>query len=75
MLASVVVDNFNLHGAAVGPNEADSPLVVDADAVLAGAIAAERFEAMRGRHSEIAERGGCDHALQSHSGAALDVWR
>ena len=36
----VVIDDFDLHGALVGPDEADAPLVVYADAVLSGSVAA-----------------------------------
>ena len=36
----VVVDDFDLHGSLVGPDEADAPLVVYADAVLSGSVAA-----------------------------------
>ena len=35
----VVVDKLDVSGAGGAPGEADAPLVVDADAVLAGAIA------------------------------------
>ena len=50
---SVVIDDFDLHRALVGPDEADAPLVVNSDAVLSGAVAAERFETMRRWHSQI----------------------
>jgi hypothetical protein len=39
ILLSVIVDEFNVFGACVGPPEADPPLLVDSDAVRAGAIA------------------------------------
>jgi len=37
----VIVDDFDIAGAAGAPGEADAPLVVDADAVLAGAAAGQ----------------------------------
>jgi hypothetical protein len=41
-----------------GPAEADAVLIVDADAVLAGAIAREGLEAIPGRHAQIVEPPG-----------------
>jgi hypothetical protein len=43
-LASVVVDDFNVVGVAVNPAETDAPLIVDADAVLAFALALQGFQ-------------------------------
>ena len=42
----VVIDNFDIYrpGRAIGPLKADSPLVVDADAVLALPIAQGFFQ-------------------------------
>jgi hypothetical protein len=47
--SSVVIDDLHVERVAVPPDEAEPPLVVDADAVLASAIAAERFEPVAGR--------------------------
>jgi hypothetical protein len=44
----VIVDDFHIVGAVVVPNKTDSPLVVDADAVLSQPIARERFESIAG---------------------------
>src|SRR5271166_4561706 len=46
----VVVDQFDVAGAAGTPGEADAPLVVDADAVLAGAAAGQFLESVARRH-------------------------
>jgi hypothetical protein len=35
----MVVDNFNVVAVTVSPNKAYAPLIVDADRVLAGALA------------------------------------
>ena len=40
LLFSVVIDDIDLHRALVGPDKADAPLVVYADAVLSGSVAA-----------------------------------
>jgi len=42
------VADLDLVGVATSPDEADAPLVVDADAVLAGAVAGEPLEAVAG---------------------------
>ena len=36
----VVIDDIDLHGALVGPDETDAPIVVNSDAVLSGSVAA-----------------------------------
>ena len=45
----VVVDDLDVEGIGGAPDEADAPLIVDADAVLACAIALERLKPIAGR--------------------------
>jgi hypothetical protein len=52
----MVVHNFDVNGIRGDPPKANSPLVVDPDAVLPGAIAAECFETIPGNRAEIGER-------------------
>jgi hypothetical protein len=40
----VVVHNLNVESIPVTPQETDTPLVVDADAVLAFSVALQRFQ-------------------------------
>ena len=40
----MVVDDLDIVGPVVAPDEADAPPVVDADAVLALAVVLERFQ-------------------------------
>jgi hypothetical protein len=54
----MVVGDFDFAGVSPNPAEAETPLVVDADAVLAGAVAFERFEPVEGRNAEAFERVG-----------------
>jgi hypothetical protein len=54
----VVIHYFNVFGSRIGPSEADSPLVVYADAVLSCAIAFEHFQAVAGRYAQILQAGG-----------------
>jgi hypothetical protein len=51
-----VVDcDFNFVGIPVLPLEADPELIVDANAVLSGAVAFQAFEAIARRHAQLAE--------------------
>jgi hypothetical protein len=40
----VVVSDFNIKGVSLFPSETDSPLIVDADTVLARTITLQRFQ-------------------------------
>src|SRR5271163_68117 len=51
----VVVDEFDVAGAAATPCEADAPLVVDANAVLAGAGAGQLLQSVARRHPEVVD--------------------
>src|SRR5674476_124464 len=62
-LLSVVVGDLNLVCAAVGPDEADAVLIVDADRVLAGTVADELFQAVAGWHPQAVQFcGGVEQA-------------
>ena len=57
----MVVDEFDVASAAGAPGEADAPLVVDADAVLAGAGADQLLQAIARRHPQVVDAlGGVD---------------
>jgi hypothetical protein len=43
VLGSVVVGDFDFAGIAARPAETETPLIIDADAVLAGAFAVPEF--------------------------------
>src|SRR5580658_9842698 len=53
---SMVVDDFDLMGVMLDPAETQAPLVVDADAHLPGACAAERLEPIAGRVPQVLDR-------------------
>ena len=57
-MGSVVVDDFDLLGVGASPAEADAPPVIDADGVLTAPVAAERLEAIAGRHREKGQFDG-----------------
>jgi hypothetical protein len=48
----MVINNFNLLGMAIGPNKANTPLVVDADAVLPSSVATQSFQPVAGRYTQ-----------------------
>ena len=52
----MIVDDLNVKGIAVFPDEADAPLVVDPDAVLPHTIPAEPLETVARRDPEILKR-------------------
>jgi hypothetical protein len=55
---SVVVNKFNVFGAAVRPSKAEPILIIDANAVLSGPITAQRLQAVTGRNPEVVELVG-----------------
>jgi hypothetical protein len=52
-LASMVVNDFDGFRTAVGPDKADSPLVIDADAVLASPATFQRFQPICRRRKQV----------------------
>ena len=52
-LSSVVIHYLYVFNACCCPAKADAPLIIDADAVLAEAVALQRFEAISRRHPQI----------------------
>jgi hypothetical protein len=51
----VVVNDFGVFGSGVGPSKADPPLLVNADAVVAGPITFEFLEPIARWHPEISD--------------------
>jgi hypothetical protein len=54
----VVVGDFDIVGVAAIPAKTDTVLVVDPNAMLAGAVTLEGFEAVAGRQAQVFEGGG-----------------
>jgi hypothetical protein len=52
----VVINEFNVRRVAARPDEADSPLVVHANAVLVFAVAFELFQPVSRRNAQIIKR-------------------
>ena len=71
----MVVDDFDFMRGAILPDETDSPLTVDADAVLACSVTSEGFQAIARRNTEGVELGRCVQHQQLPPGRTLDVRR
>ena len=58
MASLVIIHDFYIVGIATTPDKADTPLVVDANAMLPFPIASQYFQMIAGRRLQIAEFGG-----------------
>ena len=69
----MVIHDLDIMRIAVRPTKADSPLIVDPDAVLSRPIALEPLEPIAGWHAKVIERfGGIDnHQLAQHGSQEL----
>jgi hypothetical protein len=54
----VVIDNFQIFCTCIRPTKADTPLIVDTNAVLTGTITLERFKVIAGWHPQIIKSTG-----------------
>ena len=71
----MIVDDLDVVRVGSEPAEADAPLIVDSDAVLAGPVAGEFLQAIRGRDAEVEEAGrGIKHD-EFAKGNSLEVRR
>jgi hypothetical protein len=69
----MVVDDFDILSASVLPNKAHPPLVIDADAVLASAIAPQKFKPISGWNFQVLQHPRLvDHA-QFAKGDSLNI--
>ena len=68
-----LIDDLDSRGAVMGPDEADPPLAVDADAVASLAIAAEFFQAVSRRKAQRAQGGGVVKHLELALGNELNA--
>ena len=71
----MIVHDLDVVGVAAPPDEADPPLLVDADAVLAAASTLQRLEAVAGRNAQLLERGGSVKHGELRLSALRDRWR
>jgi hypothetical protein len=71
----VVIDDFHVVDVTFDPSEADTPLIVDPDAVLAFAVALERLKTIGWRNSQIIKGEGIAEHTQLAPGHGLDIGR
>ena len=72
-LLSMIVDNLNVESVASFPTKADTPLVVDPDAVLTPTITPERLKTIAGRDAKVGELCCRVEPRKSATGDVLDV--
>jgi len=61
---SVVIDDLDVCWAVICPDKADTPLVIDANAVLSSSVSFESFQPVTRRGSQKAKRVGAIEQLQ-----------
>ncbi len=72
-LLSVIVDHLNVESVASFPTKADTPLVVDPDAVLTPTITPERLKTITGRDAKFGELCCRVEPRKPATGDVLDV--
>src|SRR4051812_37179236 len=72
LLASMIVDDFSVFGVGSIPAETEPELIVDAYAVLPGAVALQRFQPIAGRNAQEIKRGRRVELHQLAPGDGLD---
>lgn len=69
----MVIDDLDIERVAILPFEADAPLLIDADAVLASAVALECLELIRWGDHQIAQIRSAVEVLQLLARALLNL--
>ena len=69
----MVVNYLHILGALRSPHKANSPLIVDADAVLPLPISSQSFELIAWRHAQIIKNQGPTKLLQLPKRRTLDI--
>jgi hypothetical protein len=72
-LTLVIIDDLDIERTGLRPAKADSPLIVDPDAVLAGSSAFQGFESIARRYFQIVQAGSDLKLPQLAPGDRLDV--
>jgi hypothetical protein len=71
----MVINDLNTLRMALSPEKANSPLVVDASAVLSLSIPLERFKPIRSRQSKIFQSDSCINRVELHKCPPLNLAR
>jgi hypothetical protein len=70
---SVVIHDFNIFCPRFRPMKADAPLIVDTNAILAGAVTLECFQSIAGRYPQVLKSAGNFELSQLPSGYRCDI--
>ena len=54
----MVINDLHILSVMAGPSEADSPLIIDPDAVLPLPVAPQSLQSIAGRNAQVIEAGG-----------------
>jgi hypothetical protein len=68
----MIVDDLNLFGGAIAPDETNPPLIVDSDRVLSLAVALKRFEPIARRLTQIVQCAAAIEQQQLSTGLPLN---
>jgi hypothetical protein len=69
----VIIHNLNVVGVAVPPPKADTPPIVNPDAVLPGTVARQLLELVAGRDSQVIQRFGRVENEKFSQGRVLEI--
>ena len=71
----MVIDDLDLVGMVVVPDEADAVLVIDANGMLALSVSTECLQAIVGRNAEIVQGDGCVEYCQLSGCNSAEIGR
>jgi hypothetical protein len=67
----MIVDDLDVESVALFPNEANSPLIINANAVLTLAVASQRFQAIARGSQQVSQRSRAMEVKQFPAGDSL----
>ena len=71
----MVIHDLDVLCVPIAPYEAEPPLVIDSNAVLAFAVALQGLQSVRGREAEIIQAESCIDGVKLHKRTLLNVTR
>jgi hypothetical protein len=69
----VVINDFNIEGIALIPEEADPPLIINSYTVLSNTFSAKRLEPISGWDAKVVQESGIVDHPQFSPGDLLDI--
>jgi len=74
LFPSVIVDDLYVCGSFWCPDEADAPLLIDADTVLSLPVVFQRFKSIAGRYFQIVKNCRPIQLCELTEGRTLDIY-